>query len=242
MSIHNITFNYAGTQKSFAADAIPDVDKPMHSFLAQIQPGSPPPESLMLLPERVKDWTETAALAQTAAKSGRFDKVKSVLATAVHVTLIAATVFAFIANPMVGIGFLVLALTYSIFCHLANASIARREKREMENCLSMYPLSVILSPFILSHLLWTRTSSLESAASAYQKEISTQLPESAKYWDDNGYALAKRLKSEKIRAEETVAYMQSLPIRSLQGEKDLENYQGLLRRTETEIEKGRRMA
>lgn len=242
MSINSITFNYAGIQKTLAADDIPDVDKPMHSFLAQIQPNSPPPESLMILPERVKDLTDTAALAHAAIRSRRIDKVKSVLATAVAVILIAATALGFMTNPMIGVSLLVLTLGYLVLCHLATASIARKEQRELENCLSMYPLSVLFSPFILSNLLWTRASFLESAANASLKEISAQLPEAAQYWDENGYALAKRLKTEKIRAEETISNMQSLPIRSLQGEKDLENYLSLLKRTEAEIEKGRRMA
>ncbi len=242
MSVASITFTLPGRKAALLAEEIPDVCTPMHSLLSELQKDAPPPKSLTILPERVKDLTEAAKLAASAKRLKRTDRMISVLVAAAAIVLLAATVLGFIANPLIGTGLMVLTLSFFLVCHLLAASLARREKRELENCLSMYPLSVLLSPFILSHLLWTRGAASQAAASGYEKEIHAQLPEAAEYWRRHSARLAKRIDAEETRAEQTLRSMQSLPIRSLQGEKDLENYRDLLVRTRIEVEKGRRMA
>ena len=105
----------------------------------------------------------------------------------------------------------------------------------------MYPMGVLISPFVLTYLLFTRASRLQKKANAASAQIQTQALEAAIYWTSNGKQLAQKIVKEKQRAQASLTAMQKLPIRSPQGEKDLEDYAALISRTQNAIAKGLEM-
>lgn len=225
-------------QKNVPVDLIPSIDAPMHAVLSELHRESPPPPSLTALSERVNDLKESMEMLDHANRCAGRDQLLSVLATSTLAGLVAGTVLGFIANPMIGTGVLLLTLSYLLYCHIKATGLAQHEKRNAENYLSMYPAGVLASPFFLSHLLQTRVSSLQIQADSCRKDIQSHADEAFQYWSRNGQRLTAKIDAAEKRAEESLSAVEKLPIRSLQGEKDLAAYKDLLSRTRIEIEKG----
>jgi len=214
----------------------------MHVVLAELHRDKPPPKSLPLLSERVQDLVETGQRLEEAKKMASTDRIFGLLASAVLAGLVAASVLGFIANPVIGLGALVLTLAFLLYCHTQATSLGQKDHRETQNLLSMYPLGVLLGPFILSYLLMTRIPALEAKNNACRQEIQTGAVEAARYWAENGRILARKVEREEERVAATLLEMKKMPIRSIQGERDLAEYRQLLERTRLEIGNGQAMA
>jgi hypothetical protein len=236
----SIVFN--GCQRNIPIGLIPVVDDPMRSLLSSLHRGSPPPASMATLSEKAKDLSNTKNLLASAKMSSIRDKLLGALPTAVLTGLVSGTVLGFCINPLIGMAVLILTLLYHLACHIAATFVGQMDKRqEFDSPLSMYPAGVIASPFILSYLLVTRSSSLESAANASQNEVQSQASETLRYWSKNGKPLLKEIDGSESRLDQALSSMQTLPVRSPRGENDLAACKDLHVRTRTEIAKGLEM-
>ena len=242
MSDQTISISLNNIQKIIRADEIPAVNGPMRSVIDELNREVPTPKSLSALPERVKDLAEAKELLQKAKSHSLRDKILSIVSLSVCVGLVAATILGFLINPLLGMALLVTLLTILLYCHMKATGLGQKDKREAQNFLSMYPLGVLASPFILSYFLWTRVSSLKATVASCQQDIQSYALETIQYWASMGAPAAKRVDIEKERAAKTLSAMQKLPIRSPQGENDLREYNDLLLLTRIEIEKGRKLA
>jgi hypothetical protein len=238
MTNSSVIISFDVGQKHVPIDQIPSIDAPIYAVLSELHRESPPPPALTALSERVSDLKESMELLEHANQCAGRDQLLSFLATSMLAGLVAGTVLGFIANPMIGTGVLVLTLSSRLYCHIKATRLAQHEKRNTENYLSMYPAGVLASPFFLSHLLQTRVSSLQNQTDSCRKDIQSHADEAFPYWSRNGQKLTGKINAAEKRAEESLSVVEKLPIRSLQGEKDLAAYKDLLSRTRIEIEKG----
>ncbi len=243
MTMQSISFTLNGSQKAIPIGLMPLVDEPMQFLLGELLKESPPPPSVKTLSERVQDLTKTEELLQSAKKKVRRDKVIGIPPAIVLAFLVAAIALGFLFHPVVGVVLLVLTLAYLIVCHTIATWLGRKDKKqEFDRPLAMYPLAVLASPFILSHLLLTRSSSLQSKAERTKKEVQSHASEAFFYWSQNGEMLEKRLQRLESRLEQSLVAVKKQPVRSPQGEKDLADYKDLLARTRVEIQKALQMA
>ena len=238
MTINPITISFKNTQRNIEFDRIPAVDPPMLAVLTEIHKKSPPPTSLVHLSERATDLSKITKLLNHAKNHVLRDQILGVLATSFLAILVAGTALGFIATPLIGVGIVLAPLCYMLACHLSASAIGQKDNRKIRKYLTMYPMGVLLSPFILSYLLITRASRLQTKSNSYRNEIQSHALAALEYWSLNGDQLAKKIVTEKKRVQDSLIGMQKLPIRSPQGEKDLEAYMDLVTRTQTAIAKG----
>lgn len=241
MTINPITISFKNTQRNIAFDRIPSVDAPMLTVLTEIHKKSPPPTSLVHLSERARDLSKILKLLNHAKNHVLRDQLLGVLSTSFLAILVAGTVLGFIATPLIGVGIVLVPLCYMLGCHLSASALGQKDERKIRKYLTMYPMGVLLSPFLLSYLLITRASRLQTKSDACRNDIQSHALKAIEYWSLNGDQLAKKIVTEKKRAQDSLIAMQKLPIRSLQGEKDLDNYMDLVSRTQTAIAKGQEM-
>ena len=241
MTINPITISFKNTQRNIEFDRIPAVDAPMLGVLMEIHKKSPPPTSLVHLSERVRDLSKITKLLNHAKNHVLRDQILGVLATSFLAILVAGTTIGFIATPLIGVAIVLAPLCYMLGCHVSASALGQKDERKIRKYLTMYPMGVLLSPFILSYLLITRASRLQTKSNSYRNEIQSHAFTALEYWSLNGDQLAKKIVREKKRAQDSLIAMQKLPIRSPQGEKDLEGYMDLVTRTQTAIAKGQEM-
>jgi hypothetical protein len=243
MTTQSISFIFNGSQKEIPIGLVPLVDEPMQALLGELLKASPPPPSVKALSERIKDLTEMEELLNLAKKKVSRDKVIGIPPAVVLAALVAAIALGFLFHPVVGVVLLVLTLAYLIVCHTIATWLGRKNKKqEFDRPLAMYPLAVLASPFILSHLLLTRSSSLRCKAERAKKEVQSHASETFCYWSKNGATLAERLQRLETRLKQSLVAVKKQPVRSPQGEKDLADYKVLLDRTRVEIQKALQMA
>jgi hypothetical protein len=242
MTTNSLSFNFNGSQKEIPIGFIPLVDEPMQAVLGQLLKESPPPPSVKALSERVKDLVETEVLLKRAKRKVSRDKIVGIPPAIFLAALIGAIALGFLFHPVVGVVLLVLTLAYLIVCHTIATWLGRRDKKvEFDKPLARYPLSVLASPILLSHMLLTRVSSLQSKAERTRNEVQSHAASAFSYWSKNGPMLAQRLDRLETRLDQSLVAIKKQPVRSPQGEKDLADYKELLTRTRSEIQKALQM-
>ena len=198
MATRSVTISLNNSQRTIPFDQIPAVDAPMLTVLAEIHKKSPPPPSLATLSERVRDLSKISKLLEHANSHVARDRLLSILSTSLLGAFVAATTLGFIANPMIGVGILLLTLCYLLACHLSASTLGRKDNRKIRKILTMYPMGVLISPFVLTYLLFTRASRLQKKANAASAQIQTQALEAAIYWTSNGKQLAQKIVKDEL--------------------------------------------
>jgi hypothetical protein len=243
MTTQTISFPFNGGQKDIPIGLVPLVDEPMHGLLGTLLKDSPPPASVKALTERVKDLTETEERLKSAKRNRARDTLIGTLPATFFAAFVGATALGFLVNPAVGVVILVLTLAYLVFCHTISAWLGRRDrKQELEKPIAKYPVAVLASPLILSHLLLTRSSSMKSKLTRLKNEVQSHASEAYRYWTKNAPALANRLDRLETRLDQSLAAIRKQPVRSPHGEQDLTDYKALLTRTRPEIQKALQLA